>query len=183
MVTVLLIRANHELQWATGLAILRMTAVSLTHIHNNAICVSAFNVQNCIVHQRIIVLAKGTVLYHKLSALSIVIYVICISISYARVKCFWWTSYIEDENQNKHVYPYKDWVSFVQYKKSVRTSQETYYVSATKPNRLMLLNERVSVYYERHMKQTNKQTNKRPVGRIQNFLMSKQLVLTVTTGF
>jgi hypothetical protein len=34
------------------------------------------------------------------------------------------------------------------YKNPVRTSQETHYVSATKPNRLMLLGERVAVYFE-----------------------------------
>jgi hypothetical protein len=36
------------------------------------------------------------------------------------------------------------------YKNSVRTSQETHYVSATKPNRLMLFRERVAVYCENH---------------------------------
>jgi hypothetical protein len=33
---------------------------------------------------------------------------------------------------------------------SVRTSQETHYVSATKPNRLMLFRETVAVYCENH---------------------------------
>jgi hypothetical protein len=33
---------------------------------------------------------------------------------------------------------------------SVRTSQETHYVSATKPNRLMLFRETVAVYCEKH---------------------------------
>jgi hypothetical protein len=37
---------------------------------------------------------------------------------------------------------------------SVRTSQETYYVSATKPNRLMLFRETVAVYYDNHTKHT-----------------------------
>jgi hypothetical protein len=36
------------------------------------------------------------------------------------------------------------------YKNSVRTSQETHYVSATKPNRLMLFGETVAVYCENH---------------------------------
>jgi hypothetical protein len=38
---------------------------------------------------------------------------------------------------------------------SVRTSQETRYVSATKPNRLMLFRERIAVYCENHMEHTN----------------------------
>jgi hypothetical protein len=41
------------------------------------------------------------------------------------------------------------------YKNSVRTSQETHYVSATKPNRLMLLRETVAVYCENHTEQRN----------------------------
>jgi hypothetical protein len=41
------------------------------------------------------------------------------------------------------------------YKNSVRTSQETHYVSTTKPNRLMLFRERVAVYYESHTKHIN----------------------------
>jgi hypothetical protein len=36
------------------------------------------------------------------------------------------------------------------YSNSVRTSQETRYVSATKPNRLMLFRETVAVYCESH---------------------------------
>jgi hypothetical protein len=38
---------------------------------------------------------------------------------------------------------------------SVRTSQETHYVSATKPNRLMLYRERVAVYCGNHMEHTS----------------------------
>jgi hypothetical protein len=41
------------------------------------------------------------------------------------------------------------------YKIPVRTSQETYYVSATKPNRLMLFRETVAVYCENHTEHTN----------------------------
>jgi hypothetical protein len=36
-----------------------------------------------------------------------------------------------------------------------RTSQETHYVSATKPNRLMLFGETVAVYCENHTEHTN----------------------------
>jgi hypothetical protein len=36
------------------------------------------------------------------------------------------------------------------YKNSVRTSQETHYISATKHNRLMLFGETVAVYCENH---------------------------------
>jgi hypothetical protein len=43
------------------------------------------------------------------------------------------------------------------YKNSVRTSQETHYLSATKTNRLMLFKETVSVYCENHTEHTNKQ--------------------------
>jgi hypothetical protein len=42
------------------------------------------------------------------------------------------------------------------YKNSVRTSQETYHVSATKPNRLMLVGETAVVYCENHTEHTNK---------------------------
>jgi hypothetical protein len=38
---------------------------------------------------------------------------------------------------------------------SVRTSQETYYVSITEPNRLMLFGETVAVYCENHMEHTH----------------------------
>jgi predicted Zn-dependent protease with MMP-like domain len=41
------------------------------------------------------------------------------------------------------------------YKNSVRTSQETHYVSATKPNRLMLFTETVAVYCENHTEHTD----------------------------
>jgi hypothetical protein len=40
-------------------------------------------------------------------------------------------------------------------KHSVRTSQETHYVTATKPNRLMLFRETVAVYCENHTEHTN----------------------------
>jgi hypothetical protein len=36
------------------------------------------------------------------------------------------------------------------YRKSVRTSQETYYYSATKINQLILVRETVAVYCENH---------------------------------
>jgi translation initiation factor IF-1 len=38
---------------------------------------------------------------------------------------------------------------------TVRTSQETHQVSATKPNQLMLFGETVAVYCENHMEHTN----------------------------
>jgi hypothetical protein len=41
------------------------------------------------------------------------------------------------------------------YKDSVRTSQETHYVSATKANRLMLFRETVDVYCENHTEHTD----------------------------
>jgi hypothetical protein len=41
------------------------------------------------------------------------------------------------------------------YINSVRTSQETHYVSATKPNRLMLFRETVAVYCENHTEHTD----------------------------
>jgi hypothetical protein len=41
------------------------------------------------------------------------------------------------------------------YKDSVRTSQETYYVSATKPNQLMFFRETVAVYCENHTEHTD----------------------------
>jgi hypothetical protein len=41
------------------------------------------------------------------------------------------------------------------YKNPIRTSQETHYISATKPNLLMLFRETVTVYCENHMEHTN----------------------------
>jgi hypothetical protein len=41
------------------------------------------------------------------------------------------------------------------YENSVRTSQETHYVSAAKPNRLMLFRETIAVYCENHTKHAN----------------------------
>jgi hypothetical protein len=41
------------------------------------------------------------------------------------------------------------------YKISVRTSHESYYVSATEPNRLMLFGETVAVYCENHTEHTD----------------------------
>jgi hypothetical protein len=41
------------------------------------------------------------------------------------------------------------------YINSVRTSQETHYVTATKPNRLMLFGETVAVYCENHTEHTD----------------------------
>jgi predicted Zn-dependent protease with MMP-like domain len=38
---------------------------------------------------------------------------------------------------------------------AVRTSQETHYVSATEPNRLILFRETVAVYCENHMEHTD----------------------------
>jgi hypothetical protein len=41
------------------------------------------------------------------------------------------------------------------YKISVRTSQDTHYVSATKPNHLLLFRETVAVYCENHTEHIN----------------------------
>jgi hypothetical protein len=41
------------------------------------------------------------------------------------------------------------------YKNPVRTSQETHYVSAANPNRLMLFRETVAVYCENHTEHIN----------------------------
>jgi hypothetical protein len=41
------------------------------------------------------------------------------------------------------------------FKNVVRTSQETHYVSATRPNRLMLFRETVAVYCENHTEHTD----------------------------
>jgi hypothetical protein len=45
--------------------------------------------------------------------------------------------------------------SSVIYTNPVRTSQETHYVSAPKPNGLMLFRETVAVYCENHTEHTN----------------------------
>jgi hypothetical protein len=44
---------------------------------------------------------------------------------------------------------------FVQIMPSVHTSQETHYVSATKPNRLMPFREIIAVYCENHTEHVN----------------------------
>jgi hypothetical protein len=45
------------------------------------------------------------------------------------------------------------------YKDSVRTSQETYYISATKTNRLMLFKKIIAVYCENHTEHRNTLSN------------------------
>jgi hypothetical protein len=50
---------------------------------------------------------------------------------------FWETVAVYCENCTEHI-------------DTVRTSQETHYVSATEPNRLMLFRETVAVYCENH---------------------------------
>jgi hypothetical protein len=46
-------------------------------------------------------------------------------------------------------------IFYIIYINSVRTSQETHYVPATKPNRLMLFRETVAVYCENHTEHTD----------------------------
>jgi predicted Zn-dependent protease with MMP-like domain len=55
----------------------------------------------------------------------------------------------------------------------VRTSEETHYVSATKPSRLMLFRETVVVYCENHTENT---------GQNAEFGILKQVVHIITTG-
>jgi hypothetical protein len=50
---------------------------------------------------------------------------------------------------------FKCWINNIIYKNSVRTSQETHYVTATEPNRLMLFRGTVAVYCENHMEHMN----------------------------
>jgi hypothetical protein len=50
-------------------------------------------------------------------------------------------------------YPLK--TEFLLHKNLVRTSQETHYVSATKPDRLLLFGETVAVYCENHTEHTD----------------------------
>jgi hypothetical protein len=66
--------------------------------------------------------------------------------------------------------------SSVIYKNSVRTSQETYYISDTKPNRLILFGETFAVYCENRTEHTDTL-----YGQNENFSMSKQVVHIVTT--
>jgi hypothetical protein len=56
------------------------------------------------------------------------------------------------------------------YKNSVRTSQETHYVSATETSCLMLFKEKIAVYCETRTKHIN------------TLCMLKQMVHMVTTG-
>jgi hypothetical protein len=61
---------------------------------------------------------------------------------------------------------------------SVRTSQETHYVSATKTNRLILFRETVAVYCENHTKHINTLCGQ----NAENFSMLKQVVHMVSIG-
>jgi hypothetical protein len=61
--------------------------------------------------------------------------------------------------------------------KWVRASQETYYVSATKPNRLMLFRETVAIYCENYMEHTNTLC-----GQNKSFNMLKKAAYILTTG-
>jgi hypothetical protein len=63
------------------------------------------------------------------------------------------------------------------YKNSVRTSQETHYVSATKPNRLMLLGKQ-SLFTVK----TIRNTQIHFVGRMRSFSVLKPVVRIVTYG-
>jgi hypothetical protein len=60
---------------------------------------------------------------------------------------------------------------------SVRTPQETYYISATKPNRLMLFRETFAVYCENHTEHKNTHC-----GQNTEFSILKQMVHTVTAS-
>jgi hypothetical protein len=63
------------------------------------------------------------------------------------------------------------------YSNSVRTSQETHYVTATKPNRLMLFGETVAVYCENYTEHKNILCGQ----NAGSFSMIKQVVYIVTT--
>jgi hypothetical protein len=65
--------------------------------------------------------------------------------------------------------PFPNTLSLCLYKHSVRTSQETHYVSATETNRLMLFKETVAVYCENHTD---------CVGTMQSFGMLQHVVHT-----
>jgi hypothetical protein len=55
----------------------------------------------------------------------------------------------------KHFNPLKSEFILNNIQNSVRISRETHYVTATKPNRLMLFWETVAVYCENHMEHNN----------------------------
>jgi hypothetical protein len=60
---------------------------------------------------------------------------------------------------------------------SVRTSQETYYFSATKTSRLILFRETVSIYYENYTEHTDTLC-----GQNAESSMLKQVVHIITAG-
>jgi hypothetical protein len=62
------------------------------------------------------------------------------------------------------------------YINSVRTSQETHYISTTKPNRLMLCRETIAVYCENHLEHITLCGH-----RTNSFSMSEQVVHIVIT--
>jgi hypothetical protein len=65
------------------------------------------------------------------------------------------------------------------YTNSVRTSQETHYISATKPHRLMLFRETVAVYCESHTEHTNALCGQN--ADIFNFKAGEYMQVAVTT--
>jgi hypothetical protein len=56
--------------------------------------------------------------------------------------------------------PYMEFLLSILYNNSVRTSEETHYISATKSNQLMLFREKISIYFENQI---------HSVGRTQEF--------------
>jgi hypothetical protein len=67
----------------------------------------------------------------------------------------WIVIYTTQGSIQKDLSPLKTEFLQIIYKDSVRTSQETYYASATKPNGLMLFRETVAVYCENQMEHIN----------------------------
>jgi hypothetical protein len=70
-----------------------------------------------------------------------------------------WLDYDERKKVGQDLHSVRsDWslkLIWVIYNNSVRASQETHYVSATEPNRLMLFEETVAVYCENHTEHTD----------------------------
>jgi hypothetical protein len=72
------------------------------------------------------------------------------------------------ENQTEHTDTLCGQNAEFWYVNSVRTSQETHYVSTTKPNRLMLFGETFAVYCKDHTRSHHNEytrNNRRTVGR------------------
>jgi hypothetical protein len=80
---------------------------------------------------------------------------LCDNSSYVTSSLAWrWVCFLWIRLALQHVIWLQNFFQII-YKNSIRTSQETHYVSATKTSRLMLFTKTVTAYCENHTKHIN----------------------------